>query len=1173
MNENDPPNLSRVVRGSEVVLPKAKPILTEAERIIENPAIKFSVSRYVLSIGAFVAVVIFGLVASLGLGVDVLPNFTVPVVSIITTYPGATPEDLDKQVTRKIEDAVSTIAGVADINAGSSSGVSQVAVTFGNGVNIINAANDVSQKMAAIRGQLPAGADSPTVQKFNPNDQPIIRVALSGNGFALRDVFKYADSKLRNAIERVNGVADVSISGAPAREIQVLLDPSKLASYNLSPARVTNALRANALNLPAGDITANGSNISFATRNVPTSLTAIEQTLVDPAQGTRIVDLGVVRDTSSATTSYARLNGQPVVLLSIRKASGANTVSVSGGVRDAVKALNLPNGFQAKIAADNSVSIAASVYDTAKEAFLVAGIVAIVCLLALGKLNTAFAVVLAIPISLSAAPLVFAYFGFTFNIITLLALIVAMGIVVDDSIVVAENIERFRHMGYGLIESVLKGASEVFSAVAASTFSLLAVLLPLALIPGILGTFFKEFSLGLAGAILFSWLEALFFLTVRMAYSPDPKPMTWRDFGQTLTSFPLSFKWGWKAWRKLLGILGLIAVVIAQVVPIVLKLRAPVDAASIAADKLNPGLPLAASIGIIVASIVLYPFVLMLLHYLLAVLFGLLNASANWLYTITDNGLNAFRRGYTRALRASLKRNGFVLLGALAFLFSGILALANLQFTFSPKTDSSEMSTRVTLPPGTSLDETDKIVRRVEAYLEQQPDVRRIATTVGTTSGFTAGGVEPRNALMTIELSPKGTRPASFDLIPEYNTELKALLADRPEVSVKVSGAQQGPGDSADLTLFLAGSSQAALIDRAPKVIAALIKNPLVVSVSSSVSQTTVEQAFIPDQGKLAGTGLTADDLANVMRTANQGTKAASYRDADESYDVKVKLNPELVSGQQSLLDLPVYSQALQSNLPLSELGRFEFRQAPSTISRSAKTYSATLEITLKKGTNGFAARGPITKDLESKGLLDEEVGLGTGSSTGSAALLGNLFLYGPIAILVAILLNYLVLGAQFNSFRYPIYLLLPVPLAIVAAIWALVILGVALDIITVLGMVVLVGLVTKNAILLLDFVVERAREMPLMEALIDAAGLRLRPIVMTTLTVLVISIPLILGEGEGAEFRKGLGVVILGGVLVSTFLTLFVVPAAFYRFEKGRINKPSRASESFGTGLVPAGD
>ncbi len=1168
MNENDPPNLSKVVRGSEVVLPKGRPVLTEVERIVENPAIKFSVSRYVLSIGAFVAVVIFGLVASLGLGVDVLPNFSVPVVSVVTTYPGATPEDLDKQVTRKVEDAVSTIAGVADINSSSSSGVSQVSVTFGNSVNIINAANDVSQKMAAIRGQLPTGADSPIVQKFNPNDQPIIRVALFGNGFALRDVFKYADSQLRNAFERVDGVADVSISGAPSREIQVLLDPSKLASYNLSPARVTNALRANALDLPAGDITANGSNISFATRNVPTSLKAIEQTLVDAAQGTRIVDLGVVRDTSSATTSYARLNGQPVVLLSIRKASGANTVSVASGVRQALNNLKLPNGFQTKIAADNSVSISASVADTTKEAFLVAGIVAIVCLIALGKLNTAFAVVLAIPISLSAAPLVFALFGFTFNTITLLALIVAMGIVVDDSIVVAENIERFRHMGYGLVESVLKGASEVFSAVAASTFSLLAVLLPLTLIPGILGTFFKEFSLGLAGAILFSWLEALFFLTVRMAYSPDPVPMTWKDFGRTLASFPASFKWAWKAWRKPFGILGLIVLVLAQVVPLVLRLRAPVDSSAVTTS----GLPLPASVGILIASVMLYPLILTLMHYLLAVLFGLLNTLANWLYTITDNGLNAFRRGYTRTLRASLKRNGFVLIGAMAFFFSGIVALTQLEFTFSPKTDSSEMSTRVTLPPGTSLDETDRIVRRVEAYFAQQPSVERIATTVGTTSGFTSGGIEPRNAVLAIELLPKGKRPTSFDLIPQYNADLKKLLADRPEVSVKVTGAQNGPGDSADLTLFLAGSSQAALIERAPQVIAALLKNPLVVSVSSSVSQTSVEQAFIPDQSKLAGTGLTTDDLANVMRTANQGTKAASYRDADESYDVKVKLNPELVSGQQSLLDLPVYSQSLQSNLPLSELGRFEFRQAPSTISRSAKTYSATLDITLKKGTSGFAARGPITKDLEEKRLLDEQVGLGAGSSTGTAALLGNLFLYGPIAIVVAILLNYLVLGAQFNSFRYPIYLLLPVPLAIVGAIWALVMLNVALDIITVLGMVVLVGLVTKNAILLLDFVVERAREMPLGDALVDAAGLRLRPIVMTTLTVLVISIPLILGEGEGAEFRKGLGVVILGGVLISTLLTLFVVPAAFYRFEKGRISKPTRASSS-GTTLVPAGD
>ena len=279
-----------------------------------------------------------------------------------------------------------------------------------------------------------------------------------------------------------------------------------------------------------------------------------------------------------------------------------------------------------------------------------------------------------------------------------------------------------------------------------------------------------------------------------------------------------------------------------------------------------------------------------------------------------------------------------------------------------------------------------------------------------------------------------------------------------------------------------------------------------------------------------------------------------STRDGDESYNVNVKLNPVLISGQQSLLDLPVYAPTLGSVLPLSELGHFELRQAPSTISRLSKTYNATLNLTLKKGVNGFAARAPIEQSLKDQGLVDDQVRIGSGSSTGSAALLGNLFVYGPIAILVALLLNYIVLGSQFNSFRYPVYLLLPVPLAVVGAIWALALLGVPLDIITVLGMVVLVGLVTKNAILLLDFVVERARAMPLADALVEAAGLRLRPIIMTTLTVLVISIPLILGSGEGSEFRKGLGVVILGGVLTSTILTLFVVPSAFYRFERKRI-------------------
>ncbi len=1151
--------LPRAVKGSEVVLSRPQ----EGEGIVENAAIKFSVQRYVLTLGAFVAVVIFGLVAAIGLGVDQLPNFTVPIVAVSTAYPGATPEDLDKQVTRKVEDAVSTIAGVTDISSSSSSGFSQVAVTFSSTTNLGGAANDVSQKVASIRSQLPTGATAPTVQKFNPNDTPIISVAVSGGGAALRDVFEYADRTVRNRLERVEGVADLTISGAPPREIQVLLDPAKLASYNLSPARVSNALRANALDLPAGDIATNGNQVSFATRNVPTSLAEIEQILVDPAQGTRVVDLGVVRDTSGTTSSYARLNGKPVVLMAIRKASGSNTVSVAAGVRSALKELRLPAGYSTGISNDNSVSISASVNDTATEAFLVAGIVALVVLITLGKLNTSLAVVLAIPISLSAAPLIFGLFGFTFNIITLLALIVAMGIVVDDSIVVAENVERFRHMGYGPVESVLKGASEVFSAVAAATFSLLAVLLPLALIPGILGSFFREFSLGLAAAILFSWLEALFFLTVRMAYTPDPTPMSWADFGRTLVGVPSSWRWAWKTWRRPLGLLGLLMLVLAQL-PMLLNLRAPGAAA-----PANP-MPLALKLGILALSVVFYPLILTVLRYLSTVLLGLLNTLAHWLYLLVDGGLTALRTGYTKALRGALRFNGWVLAATALFFLSIVPAFSRLGFTFSPKQDSSSAQIRLTLPSGTTLEETDRMARRAEVYLRTRPEVKKIATTVGTTSGFQSGSVEARNAVINVDLVEKNTRPTIFDLLPRYTDALKAIYRDRPEVSLKVSGPQNGPGDSADLSLSLNASSQGALSERVPKIAAALRRDPRVVAVSSSVSQVRLEQSFVPDVDKLNGTGLTADDLAQTIRTANQGATAGSFRDGDETYDLKVRLDPALLGGQQSLLDLPIYAGNLQSNLPLSELGRFELRQAPAAISRFNKVYAATVDLTLKKGVSGFAARAPIEKSLRDQGLLDETVYIGSGSSTGSAALLGNLFLYGPIALIVAVLLNYLVLGAQFNSFKYPVYLLLPVPLAVVGAIWALVILGVALDIITVLGMVVLVGLVTKNAILLLDFVVQSARQLPLKEALVEAAGLRLRPIIMTTLTVLVISIPLILGNGEGAEFRRGLGIVILGGVLTSTVLTLFVVPSAFYRFEKRAFDK-RRTATSPPMGGTPA--
>lgn len=1116
----------------------------------ENGAIKFAVSRYVLTIGVFVAMVAFGFIAALGIGVDRLPSFDLPTVSVSTTYQGATPDNIEQQVTRVIEDAVSTIAGVQEISSTSSSGNSQITISFASGTNTNSAANEVSQKVSSIRNRLPADADAPVVQKLDPNAQPIMSVTLSGGGADLRQMYEFADQTVKNRLERVEGVAQVNISGAPQRQIEVLLDPAKLASYNLSPSRVTQAISSSSQDLPAGNVTTQGTQISFATRNTPTSLTQIEQILVDGSKGIRVADLGVVRDGSKDTFSYTRLNGEPVVLLSIRKTSGTNTTSVAAGVRSAMAAMSLPKGYTYTITGDTSSSITASVNDTIKEALIVAVAVAVVCLIALGRLNTAFAVVLAIPIALSFMPIVFTYFGYTFNIITLLAMIVAMGIVVDDSIVVAENIERYRAMGYGMIESVLKGATEVISAASAATFSLVGVLIPLGFIPGIIGDFFGAFALGLAGAIFFSWLEALFFLTVRMAYTPDPEPVSWAAVGTAARNVVGNLRWAWATVRRPLGIGLWVVWAIIQVFPVLTS--SPGAAAAVAA-------PLGIRIAIAAVLILLFPLILAVLRYVFVLLWDALNALTVSLHAGSEHLLGRFREWYGNLLYKGLGRTGWILAAAVAFFITGIFAVTRLNFTFTPSSDESQATVTVKLAPGSSLAQTNAVAREIETFLRAQPEVKEISTTVGASAGFVANATESNRATIAMDLVPLTQRENVFVWVPEIQAQLRAKFASRPDIEIRATANANGPGGTDGLTFQLTAPTQKQLEQAGEKIVAELRLDPDVLSINSSLTETTPERVYVPDQTRLAGTGLTPQDLANIIRTANSGSKGGDFLDGEERYDITVRLDRNLITDENSFLSLPVYTSALQTNLTLRDLGSFEMRQAPSTLFRFNKRASASLDIKLKPGVSSFSKQRSIPTDLEAKGILNEDVTLGV-SGFGAAGLTNSLLVYGPLALLIAIMLNYLVLGAQFNSWRYPIYLLLPVPLAVVGGVWALFFFGAPLDVITILGMVVLVGLSTKNSILLLDFVVHEAQKLPLREALVSAAKLRLRPIIMTTLTVLVISFPLIFGGGEGAEFRRGLGIVILGGILTSAILTLFVVPSAFYRFEKKYFEKRAMA-------------
>ncbi len=1114
-----------------------------------NPAINFSVARYVFSIGIFVAVVLLGLLNTTRLGVELLPNFEVPILAVSTGYSGATPDQVDREISRKIEDAISTISGVSDIRSTSTSGQSAVIITFQDGTNIDSAANSVSQSVAAIRGTLPSDADAPIVQKFDPNAQPILTLALQGGTARAADVTTYATDTLVPRLQRVAGVADITVSGGPTRQIQVLIDPSKLQSYNLTPARLTAAINASALDLPAGSLTQNGNSIGFSTRNTPTSVQDVGRIIVDPQTGLSVSDVATVRDTSAAATSYARFNGQPAVLLGVRKASGTNSVSVADSVRASMETVKLPRGYSLSLSEDSTRTTRATVNDTFKEFLIGIAAVGVVVLLFLGRLNTVFAVVLAIPISISAAPLLYSLFGFTFNLISLLAIIVAIGIVVDDSIVVAENVQRYRDLGYNQLKSVLYGGSEVFSAVTAASFSLLAVLVPLSFMPGILGQFFRQFAIGLIAAIALSWLESLLFLTVRMAYTRDPDPIGWPQFGQLLGRLPEIIKWGF-ARRTLLSAWGILGLVVYGAV------------LAVVARRTGPA---------IFAALLLYPLIIGVVRYVLMALLGLLEAITTTLHGIVNGAVIRLARLYARSVAWALPRNLLIILLAVAFLFTIAIPIGKVGFAFVPKSDGGILSASLSLPVGTSLDQTNSATRKMEAYLLAQKDVRLVSTSVGSGS---SQGTGANGSTIDVTLTDKKLRPGIDDLVDRYQQGLKKVLAGVPIDTLSVAAQQNGPGGSSDISLALSAPNQNTLEARNRDLVRLLGRDANLSSVTSSLSATRQERNFVPNPSQLVGSGLTTSDLAQALRSYNDGSKAGSLRDGDNSVDIVVKLDPSLLQTEQSLLSQTVYSSALSSNVPLSSLGSFRLQQAPATLNRYNKSYTATIDINLRKGgPNAFSYQQTIIDNATKAGILGGGVALGNASSFGSAGLTGNLVVYGPAVLILAVLATYLVLGSQFNSFRYPLYLLLPVPLAIVGAVWTLFFFKTSLDVITILGMVILLGLATKNSILYLEFVVERMRHLPIKEALIEAAELRFRPIIMTTVTVLVISIPLIFGGGEGAEFRRGLGIVILGGVVTGTLLTFYVVPSVFYRFEKNRQKPREVEAETLPAGVVPATD
>lgn len=1133
-----------------------------------SPLIRFFVRRYVFSIAIFVAVVFFGLSAGTRLGIDLLPEFDIPIVAVNTSYAGAGSQEAAEQLSEPIEDAIATVPGVTDVSSFSGEGFSFVIAQFASSVDVDQAAIDVKQRVDGIVESLPEDASAPVVQKFDPGDQPILSLAVSGPGRPLQEIQRIAEDALEPVLQRVDGVADVAVVGRVDREVQVLVDPAALRSYGLTAQQVAGAIGAGSATFPAGTLTVAGERILLSVRDRPDSAAAVETMVVDPARGLSVRDVARVLDTVAEPAAFTRLNGQPVVTLEVRKVSGANAVSTARALKARLAEVQLPDGIRADVVNDTSVFVESSVLDTLRETGLAVLAVALVVLLFVGRLGSTFSVVLAIPITITGAVVIFGLLGFTFNTVTLLAITVAVGLVVDDSIVIAENVERWRRKGLAPMEAVFRGAGEVSVAVLSATLSLLAVFLPIAFLPGLIGQFFSQFGLSLAATIFVSYLEAMFFLTVRLAYLPDPLPPSWSGIGASLRRVPRDVAWTIGLYRRRrLAALGLL-----------LAAAGAADGATggllSGAFGLDAGLVAALALGAAgVAAAAAAPWALLIVGVPTRTAAAALGAVLRAGHEVTDAGVRRLRDGYAGALRRVLTPRGAttILIVAAALVASLGFVAPRIQFNFVSDVDTGIVSVRIEMPPGTPLERTDVVSAEVERLVAATPEAQAVLAEVG--SGGLLGTDDAQRATVTVELVGLGERGASsFEVADALRPRVEALIQRvAPEADVTVGSDSGGvvPVETG-LELTLTSDDLDLLRERDEAARRVMRENPSLRNVASSLEGSVSERVLVLDRTALAGTGLTAAEIGSTLRTYNVGTRAGELDAAGEDVAIQVRADPRFVADEQTLLSLPAFAPALQSWLPLSALGSFEVRAGPVSIDRANQAYLTTLSADLASGSPGqFQLRSDVEAAFAAAGVTDERVQIGTGVGPD---LLGDLVVYGPIAFVLALVLNYLVIASQFNSFKYPLYLLMTVPLALVGALWLFFLTGRALDVISVLGVVILIGLVTKNAILLLDVVIAGLEEDETLErALVRAGRLRLRPILMTALTVVIISVPLMLGLGEGSEFRKPLGMVILGGVVSSTFLTLFVVPAAFYRFEWHRFPSETVAGARSATGRTSA--
>ncbi len=1005
-----------------------------------------SIKRPVLATVMMLTLVALGLFSYRRLSVDMYPDVEIPVVSIVTVYEGASPETVEREVTKRIEEAVNPISGVKHVMSISRESVSTVVVEFRLEVRVDDAAQDVRAKVSGIRGDLPKAIDEPIIQKLDFANMPIVSLAVRSDTMPPRELSTLVEKKVKRRIESISGVGKVNLVGLLKREVAVDINPAKLESLGMGVDQVIGGLQSENVNTPLGRLKRGDSEYPLRVSGKPDMVEQFKTMVIGEKDSRPITldEVADVKDSIEEQRTVALVNGVPAVGLDILKQSGANTVDVVDSVKKIVGKIqqDLPEGVTMTVVRDGSIMIRDSVHDVQKTMIEGGVLTILIVFLFLNSWRSTVITGLTLPISVISSFIVMNFMGMTLNVMTLMALSLAIGMLIDDAIVVRENIVRHLEMGKDHFKAARDGTSEIGLAVLATTFSIVAVFVPVAYMKGIVGRFFFQFGITVTFAVLVSLL---------VSFTLDPM---------------LSSRW------------------------------------------VDPDIERKGK------------------RHFIARMLDVFN---DWFDRTADR--------YKGIIAWALDHRITIVVLATAVFFCGLAIFATLPSSFMQTYDRSEFQIDLKTAPDASVNETKKRVEAILAMLKEFPEIQHTYSTIGSGDSGTV-----RDGHVYVKLKEKNERLRSQRQI---ETAVRKKLQDIPGIVPAIVEVGRLHG-----TKKIEFSVRGENIDRL-KHYGALIKNEMykidgIIDLEVSMEDDTPEYRLLVNRERAMDAGVNTGAIVRTVGALVGGEASTTYEDEDgDAVDVRVRLPEDLRQdpAQVERLRLSVRNQTGSALIQLGNLVDYEIGATPSEINRRDLIREVKISTNLAENLD----MGTAMKEIKA---IADGLSMDAGYQlvfSGEAEDMVESFMYMAEALLMAVIFVYLILAAQFESFIEPFSIMFSLPLSLVGMAAMLKVTGDAVNIMSLIGLIMLMGLVTKNAILLVDYTkILRGEGMDRRTAVITAGRTRLRPIMMTTLAMIFGMLPLALGLGAGAEMRAPMGRAVIGGLITSTLLTLLVVPVVY---------------------------